>query len=659
MRNAVALTLVALGACTPPSTAIDQPIDATPDGGQPDMASTDASPPDMRMADAAAPDAQIDDAAGLDASPDMGDTAPDAAVTPRVCSVDADCRRSHRCIDGRCRWASVGAPCEVDAHCLEELHCADGTCFHPSIITHRWAYWRDGTLFAGVVVESGGASLLLDGERLRPTIIESRFLAGGGRLEYLFEVRRDRRPAEVAFIGFDGIMYDPLPVEDQPVRGPDEACRYLHGADSCAEGHLCLPPADQECHRSEACVGAPARCVPAMPAVVHDAQERLVLRVRGGPYRADEPLTVNDMPLVLQRAPRLPDDTAIFTAHRGLVGSRGEIRHGADRVLVVDDPPPPALRAEGDPCDQAGLFDHCAEGLACGPATCTPAVATVIEEAVLITADDGFAFWVRGRDPNQDIEGWHVTDRGSPVIWGDFVVPLIGGNFWRSGFIDWDGEVFEAMYSEAHPLRSPPQAAELRLDDSTGSTARPFDSVVTAPAMRPPVAADERCDFTGLARPCPAETICDVVDGGDDTPRCRALEPRCPDGLARPLQLDQPLRVETLIETHHRSETGCRGDPTSPAHYFEFTPPADGNYVFSAARDGPVGVALRAGCLLRHSALTCAAEERLVDGVASAVIEAQLVAGETVTLIVDEPWPSPVRLGDGTWWVVVGVERTD
>jgi hypothetical protein len=205
---------------------------------------------------------------------------------------------------------------------------------------------------------------------------------------------------------------------------------------------------------------------------------------------------------------------------------------------------------------------------------------------------------------------------------------------------------FEVFWSGAEEFN----LADWQFDDevllSITDSSRRSGSIVSPLTHEPinlPVALGEACDIEGLINPCVPGLQCDRRSRIDERATCQAPEVECPIRLAKPISLDEPIRVEGLPDQGgflDRSGVSCNSfSPQTVNHYFRFEAERAGRYRFVVTSPNPAIFAIRSSCLLRHSEVSCASARRDVDGIYYAELQLELAQGQVVTVVVDTiPW---------------------
>lgn len=550
------------------------------------------------------------------------------------CAV-AGCVEGAQCFEGLCAVppppGGVGAACDAVVTCADGLYCAAGACVDapaPALLS-AWAHRapEGDPVFASMRIDD--PARVIEGGRLQ--------LEGGGpgadldfgdpRLAHLRA--HDAADAEaVELVDADGRVWFRQRIEPQPIRAAGEPCTPNSEVDRCAEGTVC-PPGD-----------AP-RCAPVEVFVWTDRAlpGHIVVDIRGAALGASRVFAGPLIPMVHSGPDRWIGRSAVPVA--GPVDVRYAEHPVAAAVPVLD---PPAV-ARGEACDPQRVADHCLDGDACIGGVCRAIGPPVVDAAIVVDTREGAAVWIRGRDPDGDVSGVRVGGRAFDLRFGP---PAAGvDRAAAEGVIE--GEVFEAWVSTERRVFGDAVVAI----DAEGLESAPFVAERAEPAERPRGEAGAACDPLGLLWPCADGLKCHRRDGVDVGPRCAALEPACPAGLATPIALGEAVAFDAEGPTAH-TETLCRPFFGAAAeHYLRFVAPEAGGYLVTAIGDNGFGLAVRRGCLQPYSEVACAEEFFRTNPAGhgghgiGASLWVQAEAGEPLTIVVDgmprvtvtvEPW---------------------
>lgn len=558
-----------------------------------------------------------------------------------ICEDDGYCH-SPSCADGaECHGGlcqippppgDVGAACDPLARCVDDLYCAaDGRCaVRPEpVLLDGWAHVREGTVYVELTVDDPGR--LTNGATVH--LGESSGGSGGIDNPRRFRLSRavDPVPETAALVGRDGHVWFEVPVVEQPVLAADDLCTPNSEAARCPEGTLCAGGDDARCRSVQVSI------------LTHEREpDRFAVVLRGADLSEYGWLAGVDRAFV-------DEDRWVGWADRTEGPMDLRARRDGHLVAAAVQPIRAPLRAIGEACDPARAEDECAADSACIGAVCRVISPPIIDEAVIVHSRVGpdlrshFAVWVRGRDAQGDVTGFHIDGRA-----GLFVADGEDRDVhdpWTARHVSTDGEVFEAWFSGPTSfLRDRP----LVVVDGEGLESEPVLVEWQRPGEQPSVAEGGLCDPRGLVLPCADDLICDQSDGVDGPPRCMAIEVACPEALAPPLRVDDAAWFGE-DGAGLQTRVGCGWPNTAVAdHYFTFVAPEDGRYMLTAETDVSgwlFGAAVRQGCLQRRSERACSGDLYRTNPLghgghgSGTRLDFEATAGETLTVVLDADGP--------------------
>lgn len=619
LRVTLLVSLASFTGCMPEisvpvldAAVADAAIDATPtnDSTPRDAAPTDAAPVDTGAIDATQ-DAAPTDGTPRDALLDAG--TPDASADAHIPTFDA--------IDGEA--------CDAFDRCVHGLNCVDGRCASTFELLSSWANYADGYVFAGITYRGGDPALSVQGEPLGLGVTDGPVLLDNPEALTIERVRaQPRRPEHVRVINAGEVVAE-IAVGDKPVREVGEACARLSGVDACARGSYCRAPAD--CARRH-CVQVEGICTAVdVQAVRYPRQVNVSLTAVGS--RPNEPWGY-------ELNGRLGHVRATFDAERAdfRLASEGPFRlfHGID--VLVDDvmPVAPDERAEGEACDVRRHLDVCVAGTACTPeGRCAVVSPPTIGDVAFYWPEGAVGLRIAGDDLDEDADRFIATRTdGFHQVSGVFGAT---SRFWGTAWVERDGARFIAYQSHREDRPRWP-LADVRVLDAEGLPS-PVAQVAPVDAIADVVPGEigAPCDYVGVLLPCADGLLCDILDGEPGPrPTCQLPVVEC--APAAPiLPIDTPVRVEEPVVVAPTA-LSCGGQVLEVPRVvgrWTFVAPAAGTYRFSAGSRSPTPIAIRAFCALRHSEIGCTPSAADIDGIYLTTIDAPLVAGESVTVVVE------------------------
>ena len=316
---------------------------------------------------------------------------------------------------------------------------------------------------------------------------------------------------------------------------------------------------------------------------------------------------------------------------------------GLESEPVDADAQAPAARALDEACDPNGIFDTCPAEAAClvddaGDSVCTTIAAPVLIDARAWynPATGGVGFELTGSDADDDTDAFQfvlIDAAGEPV-------PVQGDpSPFQLAFdtIEPTDDGFVGRLSGLLPEGTPPfTQVRVWLLDAQDQLSESADVDLMAPVA---IERDAECDLAGAFNACPAGDICFADPAGDAAPTCIEPVVACPADYAtfdlNANANDGGWSVDGDTTGAPPSEGGSCGGGAG-AHYYSFTAPAAGQYVFRTSGDEGTDTVLYArqfcGVGGPASELACN-DDASADG--TSAISLELAADESVTIVVD------------------------